>query len=209
MVKAVANQLGALLISLSPELIKDVCLDKTEATRLIHIVFAIARCGRFGPVVLHIDDCEQFFQSSTGKQVDKSGPVRFQKDLLIYKNQAIQKKDRVIIIGTTAHPELLDPKIIQHKGPGGKPEKQGMFEKFLFFPPPNYVDRLLLWKAFVGEKADDDERECIDFSSLASKSEGFTAGSIRRSVESAREALVASATGTGGNQSRVLSRSKD
>jgi len=205
MVKAVANQLGALLISLSPELVKDQFLDKTETTRLIHLVFAVAQSERFGPVVLNIDDCEQFFQSPTGKQVDKSGPVRFQKDLLIYKNQAIQKKDRVIIIGTTAHPELLDPKICQYKGSGSKPEKQGMFEKFLFFPPPNYVDRLLLWKAFVSEKAGDDERRCIDFSSLAFKSEGFTAGSIRRSVESTREALLTSEAGIGGNQGKVSS----
>uniref|UniRef100_A0A7S0AWZ5 ATPase AAA-type core domain-containing protein n=1 Tax=Minutocellus polymorphus TaxID=265543 RepID=A0A7S0AWZ5_9STRA len=216
MMKAVANQLGALLITLSPEMIKDHFLDKIEATRLIHMIFTVARDDRFGPVLLNIDECEQFFQSSTGKQVDRSGPVRFQKDLLIYKNQAIEKKDRVIIIGTTAHPELLDPKTIKYKGPGGKPEKQGMFEKYLFFPPPNYVDRLLLWKSFVnedsGEKVGDGERvpsklhrKCIDFSVLASKSEGYTAGRIRRSVELARKLSDTSETGSGSNQSRALS----
>ena len=192
MVKTVATQLGALLITLSPKLIENDFLDKSEATRLIHMIFTIARDERYGPVVLHIDGCEHFFQSSTGKQVDKSGPVRFQKDLLLYKNQAVQKKDRFIVIGTTAHPELLDSKIIKYKGPGGKPEKQGMFEKFLFFPPPDYVSRLLMWKAFINEYARDigeEQLKGIDFSLLASKSKGLAAGSIRRCIELTRKSL--------------------
>jgi len=192
MVKAVANQLGALLIRLSPELVKGNFHDKSEVTRLIHMIFTVACDERHGPVVLHIDDCEQFFQSSTGKQVDKSGPVRFQKDLLFYKNQMVQKKDRFIIIGTTEHPELLENKVVQYKGRCGKPEKQGMFEKFLFFPTPDYVDRLLLWKAFVGEVHVHQRR--LDYSLLASNSKGHTAGTIRRCVESTRKASALSET---------------
>ena len=206
MVKAVANQLGALLISLSPKLIEDSFLDKSEATRLVHMVFTIARDEKYGPMVLHIDECEHFFQSSTGKQVDKSGPVRFQKDLLFYKNQTVQKKDRFIIIGTTAHPELLDSKIIKHKGHGGKPEKQGMFEKILFFPLPDYVDRLLLWKSFLSKNARETSKvqpKGIDFSLLASKSKGFSAGSIERCAELAQKSL--SETNTLSKESRVLS----
>lgn len=208
MVKAVANQLGALLITLTPKLIEDDFLDKSEATRLIHMVFTIARDERYGPVVLHIDGCEHFFQSSTGKQVNKSGPVRFQKELLLYKNQAVQKKDRFIIIGTTAHPELLDSKIIQYKGLGGKPEKQGMFEKILFFPPPDYVSRILLWKSFISEYAreiGEVQPKGIDFSLLASKSKGLTAGSIRRCVELARKSMVLSEMDTGCKESWTLS----
>ena len=192
MVKTVATQLGGLLITLSPKLIDNNFLDKSEATRLIHMVFSIARDERYGPVVLHIDGCEHFFQSSTGKQVEKSGPVRFQKDLLLYKNQAVQKKDRFIVIGTTEHPERLDSKIIKYKGPGGKPEKQGMFEKFLFFPPPDYVSRMLMWKSFISEYARDigeEQLKGIDFTLLASKSKGLAAGSIRRCVELTRKSL--------------------
>ena len=198
-------KLGALLITLSPKLIENDFFDKAEATRLIHMVFTIAQDERYGPVVLHIDGCEHFFQSSTGKQVDKSGPVRFQKDLLLYKNQAVQKKDRFIVIGTTAHPELLDRKIIKYKGPGGKPEKQGMFEKFLFFPPPDYVSRLLMWKSFINEymyarDISEEQSKGIDFSLLASKSQGLTAGSIRRCVELTHKSLD-----TGCNESWALS----
>lgn len=208
MVKTVATQLGGLLITLSPKLIENDFLDKSEATRLIHMIFTIARDERYGPVVLHIDECEHFFQSATGKLVDKSGPVRFQKDLLLYKNQAVQNKDRFIVIGSTEHPELLDSKIIKYKGPGGKPEKEGMFEKFLFFPPPDYISRLLMWKSFISEYARDIGKvqpKDIDFSLLASKSQGLTAGSIRRCVELTRKSMVLSEMDTGCKESWALS----
>ena len=194
MVDAVAHHLGALLIKLSPQLLADVYHDKSEATRLIHMIFAIARDERYGPVVIHIEECDQFLLPASGKNVDKSGVVRFQKDLLTYKNRALKKNDRVIIIGTTSQPELIDKRIVKWKGTSAKPEKQGFFEKFLYFPAPGYVDRLMLWKAFVHEKVNcmgvDTSKEQVtrsilglDFSLLARSSEGYSTGSIRKTTE--------------------------
>ena len=53
---------------------------------------------------------------------------------------AIQPEHRIIIIGTTRHPELADTK-----------QLKGFFEKFLYLPYPNYPSRLMLWKMFLRE----------------------------------------------------------
>ena len=63
----------------------------------------------------------------------------------------------------------------------GKPEKQGFFEKFLFFPYPSYPDRVMLWKHFVkkclnGEGGKKEVPDNFDISSLAHISEGYSAG---------------------------------
>lgn len=156
MAEIVASELRALLINLSPEKLKGIFNDKTGPTKLIHMVFSVAKNLAYGPVVIYIGDCEQFFLPSgkkkKGPAVDKNGPIRFQKDLLTYKNRCLTKDDRVIIIGSTRNPDLADIKTFRWKGPTGKPEKQGFFERFLYFPLPSYADRIYLWKHFVHQK---------------------------------------------------------
>ncbi|GMI03749.1 hypothetical protein TrVE_jg4602 [Triparma verrucosa] len=74
----------------------------------------------------------------------------------------------------------------------GEPEKQGFFEKFLFFPYPCYPDRVMLWKHFVkkclngegGKKAVPDN---FDISSLAHISEGYSAGAIYKARKKEKE----------------------
>ena len=69
----------------------------------------------------------------------------------------------------------------------GEPEKQGFFEKFLFFPYPGYPDRVMLWKHFVkkclnGEGGKKEVPDNFDISSLAHISEGYSAGAIYKAV---------------------------
>ena len=92
------------------------------------------------PCVIYIDECEQFF-SGGKKNKDKDGPSRFKKDLLLYKNQAIGPEHRVIIIGTTKSPENGDVK-----------DLKGFFDKFLYFPFPDYASRVLIWKHYLVQK---------------------------------------------------------
>jgi len=53
---------------------------------------------------------------------------------------AFSPDDRIIVIGTTRHPELGDTK-----------QLKTFFDKFLYFPYPEYPSRLLLWKEFMKE----------------------------------------------------------
>ncbi len=123
---AVANELGALFIDFSPKNIPEKFQrDKIAATKLIHMVFTLAKDSTFAPIVIYIGNCEMFFLSTKKKKgIDTSFASKFQKELLIYKNQALNK-ERVIIIGSSSSPWDGDLKQMKWKGPGGKPDKQG------------------------------------------------------------------------------------
>ena len=193
MAEIVAAELGAMLIDISPFRLRGIFDDKGGPTKLIHLIFSLVKEKLYAPVVIFMDDCEQFFLPLGKKKkrppVDKNGPVRFQKDLLIYKNQSLNKDDRVIIIGNSKRPEVADLKSIKWKGPAGKPEKQGFFEMILSFPFPSYPDRYLLWRTFIQEriincdKTHDINHSSFNLNALALLSEGQTAGSIKKIVE--------------------------
>jgi ATP-dependent 26S proteasome regulatory subunit len=59
LVEAVANELGALLIHLTPDKLKGKFTGKQGPTKLAHMVFSIAMDPSMSPVVIYLDDCEQ------------------------------------------------------------------------------------------------------------------------------------------------------
>ena len=178
MAEAVASELGALFINLSPSKLKGDHAGKQGPTKLLHTVFKVASASPYAPVVIYMDDCDGFFQGGGKKaKVDKDGPARFKKDLITYKN-AFAKETRVIFIGCTRDPEKAEVK-----------DLRSFFDKFLYMPYPDYPSRLMLWRQFVSEQlqlaADEASRDIpddINISTLAHISEGFTAGGIAKTV---------------------------
>lgn len=214
MVEAVAHELGGLIIHLTPEKLKGLFPGKSGPTKLVHLVMTVARDPSFQPVIVYMDSCEQFFSGGGKKSKgDKDGPARFKKDLLLYKNQALETQHRVIIIGTSKTPENGDMK-----------ELKNFFDRFLYFPYPDYSSRVLIWKYYIEEqirlgykKLSDRTgditiknhsstpsqqqiteliQSCydkLDISSLAHISEGYSAGSIARTcrtIISSRRVLM-------------------
>lgn len=205
-VEAIASELGALLIHLSPDKLRGQFGGKNGPTKLVHMCFWVARDPTMQPCVIYIDECEQFFTGGK-KSKDKDGASRFKKDLLTYKNQALGPEHRVIIIGSTKYPENGEMK-----------DYKGFFDKFLYFPYPDYASRCLIWKIYLeerilaglriqqdeldktsGSNVKTDQQKAaieeaiklkareilstIDSSSLASVSEGYSAGAIARTVK--------------------------
>jgi IQ and AAA domain-containing protein len=201
MVEAVANELGALLIHLTPAKLRGEFGGKTGPTKLVHMVMTVARDPTMQPCVIYIDECEQFFTGGK-KNKDKDGPSRFKKDFTLYKNQALGPEHRVIVIGTTKLPENGDMK-----------DFKAFFDKFLFFPYPDYASRVLLWRHYISERVEyslnkeidrqrrDGEQvqsklvnlamiasmkksalDKLNLSALAHVSEGYSAGYIVRTV---------------------------
>mmetsp|Transcript_8487 Transcript_8487/g.10710 ORF Transcript_8487/g.10710 Transcript_8487/m.10710 type:complete len:735 (+) Transcript_8487:481-2685(+) len=185
MAELIATELGALFINLSPERLNGKFEGKVGATKLVHMAFTVAKNPRYAPVVIYLDNCEEFFQSTKKKKknpVDKNGPVRFQKDFITYKNQCLTLDDRVIIIGTSRNPEKADKKCL--KG------RTGFFDRFVYFPCPHYHERVTLWQHFIvqcieqtGIKHLKQATPCLDFGSLAMVSEGFSSGMMKKSVQ--------------------------
>jgi hypothetical protein len=190
MAQAVAFELGALCLDLSPRRLQGLFPGKTGPTKLVHMAFAVARDISMGPVVIYIDECELVFAGG-GKKAkggDKDGPSRFKKDLLTYKNSLVPE-DRVIIIGCTSNPDGADMK-----------DLRAFFNKFVYFPLPTYASRLMLWKSAVADhvravKEGWDTTSRVDpavannalnqlnFGSLAHASECYSAGSICTAIK--------------------------
>ena len=83
--------------------------------------------------------------------------------------------DRVIIIGNTNAPHLIDDKV--------QKELKAFFDKFLYVPWPGYASRHRIWTALMeqalgGDILPDD----LDVSALARVSDGYTAGSIAYAI---------------------------
>merc|ERR1711939_837916 len=136
MVEAIANEL-------SPARVKGTFPGKNGMTKLVHMLYYVAKDVKNAPVVIYIDQCDQFFVGGgkKAKNADKDGPSRFKKDLLTYKQQAFTKDDRVIIIGTSSSPEKGDIK-----------DMKNFFDKFLYMPYPDYPSRLMLWRKFIKDQ---------------------------------------------------------
>lgn len=139
MVEAVAHELGGLLIHLTPDKLRGLFPGKSGPTKLVHLVMTVARDPSMQPCVVYLDKCEQFFTGG-GKKAkgDKDGPARFKKDLLLYKAQALEAHHRVVIIGTSKSPENGDIK-----------ELKNFFDRFLYFPYPDYASRVLIWTHYI------------------------------------------------------------
>ena len=184
MMESIASELGALVIHLSSTSIGKAYQDG-DATKLIHMIFTVAKDESLSPVIIYLDDCHEFFLGKPKKKDDSDAinmaMKRFQKDLLVYKNQLLTKMDRVLIIGCSNRVEACDMKLLKWKGPtGGKAEKQGFFEHALYFPNPSNSARSLLWREAVGRKG---TFPCqLNFPLLAHMSSGYSAGTIFRIV---------------------------
>jgi len=188
MVQAIASELGAMLIDFSPDKLEGKFTKKQEVTKLVHMIFTVAKDPLFGPVIIYVDNCDQIFQRLKKKKgITGKNLTRFQMNFLIYKN-TLTRTDNVIIIGCTKDPEIADIKVLKWKGSYGKPEKQGFFERFLYFPNPSYIDRLLLWQRFVEEIFSEHKYIHIyhelDYSKLSQFSPGYSTAMIHKCASS-------------------------
>ena len=189
MTEIIASEVGALVIHLSSTSIGNTFEDGNDATKLIHMIFTVAKEESLSPVIIYLDNCEEFFLGKSKMKGANSDAIntsmkRFQKDLLIYKNQYLTKKDRVLVIGCSNKPEAGDMKLMKWKGPGGKPDKQGFFEHAVYLPLPSHSSRSMVWRETIHSKVDS---QCqVDFDLLAHMTNGYSHGQI---VELVNEVL--------------------
>ena len=188
MVEAIASELGAMVVNISPHRLAGLYTGKTGPTKLMHLIYKVAaenvetmpKGNPQAPVIVYMDECDKFFEAGGKKvKVDKSGPSRFKKDLLAYRKNGFKTPDRVLFIGTTKEP---------HKA--NKKDLWDFFDKFLYMPYPDYPTRKLLYKSFV-TKIFKDSPGMLEvpsnveeaFSTLARISNGFSAGAVERVVK--------------------------
>ena len=84
MVEAIAHELGALLINISPSKVKGKFGENKKApATLPHLICKVATDPAFSPVIVYMDDAHEYM---VGKKFDKTGPGRFCKEFQNYKS---------------------------------------------------------------------------------------------------------------------------
>ena len=134
----------------------------------------------FEPSIIYIDEAEKVWPAKKKKKkgqkkVSKANalkqPQRIKKTLTKWKAKWITEETRITIIGCSSEPTE-----------GNKKEFRKFFDKAIYFPFPDYTTRRMMWKQFVldgGGKMKSD----FPLSTLAHISAGYSAGSIKKTVD--------------------------
>ncbi|OBS78697.1 hypothetical protein A6R68_18940, partial [Neotoma lepida] len=169
LVHAVCTETGANLFDLSPSNVMGKYPGKNGAQLLVHIVFKVARFCQ--PSVIWIGNTEKTFYKKIPKEERKMDPKRLKKDLMKATRQ-LSPGDRVMLIGTTSHPQLAELKGLCR-----------FYERILFIPRPDYASRYVLWKRMI-ENRGIQLIQSLDISALARVSDGYTPGHILQTIQS-------------------------
>ena len=179
-VRAIATETRAVIYDLSPLSIEGIFNNpKSESDKLVAMVLICAK--EYQPSIIYIDECEKVFPAAKkkgkkgakkgGKKADAHAPARIKKALLKTKPQWLNEETRITVIGCTSEP---------HEG--SKKEFKKYFDKAIYFPFPDYTTRRLMWKNFI-EKAGGELKSDFPISTLAHISDGYSAGSIKKTCE--------------------------
>uniref|UniRef100_A0A8C6HCC8 IQ motif containing with AAA domain 1 like n=1 Tax=Mus spicilegus TaxID=10103 RepID=A0A8C6HCC8_MUSSI len=171
LVQAVCTETGANLFDLSPDNLMGKYPGKNGAQLLVHIVFKVARLLQ--PSVIWIGNTEKTFYKKVPKEERKMDPKRIKKDLMRATKQ-LSPGDRVMLIGTTEHPQLAEMKGLCR-----------FYERILFIPRPDYASRYVLWKRMIESQGTGVQlTSSLDVSALARVSDGYTPSHILQSIQS-------------------------
>ncbi|KAJ3254876.1 Dynein regulatory complex protein 11 [Boothiomyces macroporosus] len=163
LVQALATELGANILNLSPRNTAGQYVGKLNVVRMVHMVFKVARQN--APSIIYIDGVEMIFAKKVPKD-DTSDPKRIKKDLTKAIKLIRDHNEKVILIATTNKPWDGEAKAMLP-----------LFDKILFCPKPDYGGRVIMWTEFINRLVPRGH-ESVNISLLARMSEGFSTGSI-------------------------------
>ncbi|XP_042638151.1 IQ and AAA domain-containing protein 1-like [Orycteropus afer afer] len=169
LVKAVCTETGANLFDLSPSNLQGKYPGRAGVQMVVHMVFKVARLLQ--PSVIWIGGAEKTFYKKVPKEEREMDPKRMKKDLT-KALRLLNPGDRVMLIGTTARPQLAEMKGLCRT-----------YERILLMPRPDYASRFVLWKHMI-ETQGVQVTQSLDISALAKVSDGYTPGHILQAIQS-------------------------
>ena len=156
--KAVATESGANFIAVrGPEVLSKWVGESEKAIRQI-----FRRARMVAPAVVFFDEID----SIAGiRGSDPSGVIDRIVNQLLTELDGIQPLRRVVVIGATNRPDLLDPALL----------RPGRFDKLVYVPPPDFRARIEIFKVHTRKMPLDSD---VDLEELARRTEGYTGADI-------------------------------
>ncbi|XP_006895253.1 PREDICTED: uncharacterized protein LOC102876108 [Elephantulus edwardii] len=169
LVNAVCTETGANLFDLSLSNLQGKYPGKDGVQMVVHMVFKMARLLQ--PSVIWIGEAEKTFYKKASEEDKEMDPMLIQKELT-RALRLLSPGDRVMLIGTTAQPQLAEMKGLCQT-----------YERILLMPRPDYASRFVLWKHMI-ETQGVQVTPSLNISVLAKLSDGYTAGHILQATQS-------------------------
>jgi SpoVK/Ycf46/Vps4 family AAA+-type ATPase len=133
-----------------------------ETEKKIANIFTIAK--KHQPCVLFFDEIDSIGSSREGANIDQSRRLALSQ--LLVEMDGFQKNDRIIVVGTTNVPDILDKALL----------RAGRIDKIVYMPLPNATARKLIFELYLKKypiAAD------IDLTELAANTERYSGADIK------------------------------
>ncbi|CAG5126213.1 unnamed protein product, partial [Candidula unifasciata] len=169
MIHALCRETGANLFDLSP----DVLAGKYEGPeQQEYLMNALLKVGKsMEPTIFMIDECESLF--TRPPPGPPSGQDRPQRWVGVFSKMMdkMKKGDRMFLVGETTEPFACNNRAMFD-----------MFKNVIYFPPPEYGSRVLVWKTLLARKPAHKPSLSLSPSVLAKFSEGYSVQAIEKAV---------------------------
>jgi len=191
-IKALSNEVGAILINISPATIMSKWLG--EAEKNVARVFKTARehASKGQPVIVFIDEVDALFQEY-GDEI--GGETRMRNQFLIELDGLKAKEDiklPLFVIGATNKPWKLDIGFIRR------------FEKRIYVKPPNRDVRRMLFEHYISKLASVYDISGVDLDKLADITENYSPDDVYKVVKQVQEQIAEEYHEKGFSGKRVL-----
>ncbi|MET1159965.1 MAG: AAA family ATPase [Thermoprotei archaeon] len=175
---ALANEVGAVLINISPATIMSKWLGEAEknVARVFKKARETARSGR--PVIIFIDEVDALFQEYSD---EVGGEKRVRNQFLMEMDGLKAKEDiklPLFVIGATNKPWKLDIGFIRR------------FDKRIYVKPPDRTVRKKLFEYYIGMLAQSYDISGVDFDKLADMTENYSPDDIFKIVREVQSNLA-------------------
>lgn len=156
--KAVATESGANFIAVrGPEILSKWVGESEKAIRQI-----FRRARMVAPAVIFFDEIDSI---AAMRGTDTSGVIDRIVNQLLTELDGLSPLRKVVVIGTTNRPDLLDPALL----------RPGRFDRLVYVPPPDYNARLEIFKIHTRRIPLGDD---VDLGELAKRTDGYTGADI-------------------------------
>jgi SpoVK/Ycf46/Vps4 family AAA+-type ATPase len=135
-----------------------------ESSKNIHTLFEQAREGE--PAIIFFDEIDSLATDRNASNISSTGGEerKIVNTLLTELDGAQKENEALYVIGATNHPWDIDSAFV----------RSGRFNSFIYVNPPNFWDRVDLFKYYIGKL----KAEKIDYTKLALASFGMTPADI-------------------------------
>ncbi len=192
--RATAGEMNGNLISVGIHEILEMWIGKSEKN--LHEIFEIAR--RRTPCVLFFDEADAL--GSNRSDLKKNGSRYVINQFLSELDGFDAENEDLLILAATNAPWHLDEAF----------RRPGRFDRIIFVPPPDAEARAAVLEILLEEI---DNKEEINYQSLAKKTKDFSGADLRLLIDNARQTRIKEAMETGEsrplNQNDLMRAAKD